>query len=85
MMRSITVKYTNGATNQYNDAITGTDEWACNQRGEGVFIRKTDGTWHQMAGTGQTPMFRDSVTFRRFLRSHFGVSSARIVEKDGWP
>jgi hypothetical protein len=51
--------------------LTNGDEWACNRLGEGVFSRRSDGTWQQHTGTGQTPTFRTAAQFSRYVRAHY--------------
>jgi hypothetical protein len=63
-------------------------EWACNQNGEGVFSRRSDGTWQQHTGTGQTPAFAAPQTFSRYVHSHYrnadGERLGRMVSSRGW-
>lgn len=63
----------------------GREEWACNHDGEGVFSRRTDGTWAQHEGTCDTPQFRTAVQFRAYLRRQGYVKGARTVHTSGWP
>ena len=84
-MRTITIKYNPGATDEYGDDRGGlVEEWGTNSRTGGVFTRKRDGTWQQHLGTSQTPWFRDPAHLRRFIRSTYNVANARIVDHQGW-
>jgi len=51
--------------------LTDGSEWGCNIEGEGVFMRRADGTWMQQTGTAQTPRFQDAESFSRYLHAHF--------------
>lgn len=79
-MRKIWVQYTRGAY----DHVGVVDEWATNDRDGGVFTRRADGTWQQHKGNGQTPVFSGPAHFRRYLRAHFDVKHARIIDTAGW-
>ena len=68
-------------------------EWACERsRGEsagyGVFSRRSDGTWLQHTGTGQTPAFRKAAQLSRYVhgryRDQYGDSLPRMVRSTGW-
>lgn len=83
MMKSIVIQYKPGTEDLYGKRLT-VQEWACNKYGEGIFFRKDDGTWQQYTGTGQTPVFRTPEELRRYLRTHYEVRSARIIETMGW-
>jgi hypothetical protein len=55
-------------------------EFGTNDRDGGVFVRRVDGSWSQLAGNGQTPTFRDMKHFRRYLRERHGVKG-RIYKR----
>jgi hypothetical protein len=63
-------------------------EMGTNDNTGGIFCRKTDGTWGQWAGTGQTPRFRTAAHFRRWLNRYNdgldGFAAVRTVAKTGW-
>jgi hypothetical protein len=63
-------------------------EYATNARDGGLFCRRPDGSWQQLRGNGQTPVFRNARHLSRFLhekyRSPFGASLARMVAARGW-
>lgn len=66
---------------ELNDGTT----YACNKEGQGVFLRRYDGTWGQLRGTGQTPTFKSPQQFRRWLGRNFNtVGGARTVNTSGW-
>lgn len=46
-------------------------KYACNQNREGLFYRRDDGTWAQMAGNGDTPKFRNPAALKRYLVVNF--------------
>lgn len=46
-------------------------KYAANEQREGVFYRRPDGTWSQMAGTGDTPKFKTPSQLRSYIRKHF--------------
>jgi hypothetical protein len=54
--------------------LDGVFEYGTNDRDGGVFFRRRDGSWGQMAGNGQTPTFADAKQFRSYLRRHHGVT-----------
>jgi hypothetical protein len=63
-------------------------EWSCNQDGQGVFSRRTDGTWAQHTGTGQTPTFATPQQLSRYIHRHYrdrdGESLGRMVGHRSW-
>ncbi len=83
-MKRITIKYSAAATALDGRPLTGTEEWACNGSGEGIFSRRSDGTWQQLAGTGQAGPFRTPAQLRAALRTRYDVRGARIVDSTGW-
>ena len=59
--------------------------WATNAAGRGVFYRRIHiGAYHQLAGTGQTPIFHTPQQFRRYLRERHGLTGVRVVDTWGW-
>ena len=61
-------------------------EYACNKEGQGVFLRRYDGTWAQQTGTGQTPTFTSPDQFRRRLAGRYVAvgKRTRMVDSFGW-
>jgi hypothetical protein len=63
-------------------------EWACNRNYEGLFSRRSDGTWQQHLGTGQTPRFRTPRALSRYLHAHYrnrdGEPLPRMRTHRGW-
>lgn len=61
-------------------------EYACNRDGEGVFLRRHDGTWAQLTGTGQTPVFQSARHFRLWLGDRYIAvgEGCRMVSHSGW-
>lgn len=78
-MKRITVNFSNNDQSWGRPILEGTQEWACNDEGEGIFTRHADG-WKQHLGTGQTPIFRTPAQLRRYIRKMFNVRDARIIE-----
>jgi hypothetical protein len=70
-MKTITIKLVNGTIQDY----------ATNTSGEGVFIRKSDGTFRQTSGTCQTPIFTTAQQFRKWLSLEKG---SRMIKNFGW-
>jgi hypothetical protein len=63
-------------------------EWSCDGRGQGLFHRRSDGTWCQHEGTGDTPTFTGPQSFSRWLHKRYrergGERLARMVGSRGW-
>ena len=63
-------------------------EFACNNRGLGVFLLRPDGTWAQQTGTGQTPVFKTHSQFSRHIHANYrddmGDPLPRMVDHEGW-
>jgi hypothetical protein len=63
-------------------------EWACNRGGEGIFSRRSDGTWQQHTGTSQTPRFRSALALSRYVHAHYrdnmGDPLPRMTGSHGW-
>jgi hypothetical protein len=61
-------------------------EWACNKEFEGVFKRKSDGTFQQLRGTSQTPRFKDKYHFSRYIHKNFETEDFERLPKmiDSW-
>jgi len=63
-------------------------EWACNREGEGIFSRRSDGTWVQHTGTSQTPRFRSARSLSRYVHEHYrdnmGGALPRMTKALGW-
>lgn len=76
---------------RYRDAfqsvtLSDNTEYACNREGQGVFLRRYDGTWAQLVGTGQTPTFTSPQQFRRWLGGRYVTvgSRTRTISRSGW-
>ena len=72
-MRTLTIKTPEGVF-----------EYGTNERSGGVFCRRRDGSWGQMAGNGQTPTFRDAKHFRGYLRRRHGVTGRSQTSLGAW-
>lgn len=57
-------------------------EYACNQVREGVFSRRSDGTWQQHVGTSDTPRFKTPAALLRWCRANLSYSRSDDGE---WP
>jgi hypothetical protein len=65
-MKRITLRRPNPCGPGYIETV-----WATDPEGYGVFWREpTEGAYHQIVGTGQTPRFQDWRRFRRWLGAH---------------
>jgi len=68
--------------------LTDGSEWACNGEGEGVFSRRSDGSWQQHAGTSQTPRFTTAQKFSRHIHATYrtgeGGMLPRMQASRGW-
>ena len=59
--------------------------YATNDSGHGAFMRRwNEGTYRQMRGIYQTPVFRSVDQFRRWLRDYCMVVGCRIIDSYGW-
>lgn len=56
--------------------------------GNGLFSRRSDGTWQQHVGTGDTPTFTSPQSFSRWLHKRYrerdGAALARMVNARNW-
>lgn len=63
-------------------------EYACNREGQGLFLRRSDGSWSQSRGTSQTPTFRTPAALSRYVHTNCRTASGeplpRMVQKSGW-
>lgn len=53
----------------YSIQLTDNTVWACENR-QGIFMKKSDFTWGQVKGTGDTPYFKNHRQFSQYLHAH---------------
>ena len=56
-------------------------EWACNSAHEGIFKRQRDGSYSQLMGTMQTPIFRTTRQFVRYIAAFRDQPRARMTSR----
>jgi len=66
----------------------GDDEqiWACNDEREGLFVlSESGGSWDQIVGTCDTPIFETPSHLRRWMGRQGYARGYRLVERSGYP
>jgi len=85
-MRTIVLRYPNGARTERGDPIAGARlTYGCDDAGRGLYRRARDGRWIAYLAPEETPAFGSPRALRAFVRRALGVRQARLVSSSGWP